>query len=781
VAVDVAGNEVVKRADFGVQEVDAPVISDMTPQGDGVDDATPTIAASYNDPSGIDLSSVTLSLNGAVITDATVGASKVSYTPTKPLKAGVTYTVKVAVKDTAGTPSEAVWTFALETVAPSITDTMPTGVDQTGMPVISAKFMDDGVGVNKDSVILTLDGKAVEAEVTASAATYKPTSVLAKGKHVVELSVADVAGTIAKLSWEFSVEEVLPVITDILPAGAINEDMPVLSARYSDTGTGIDLSSVVLTLNGEVVNAAVTGASVSYGVQEPLKPGVTYTVTVRVADKAGNVASGSSKFNLEGTIPVISNAKPTGTVQSVDVAISASYSDAGAGIDQSSAMMKVDGVVVPATPSASGISYQATGLMAGDHTVYVEVADKFGNPNSQSWSFKVEETPPTISSVEPKGEIGTAKPTLAAEYSDSGTGVDAKSVVLMLNGQIVPATATETNASYDILTPLERGISYNVSIQVADKAGNIASASSTFSLETTPPKISGNKPIGTVSEADAAAGIMIVAKLSDEGSGVDADSVMMWVDGNKVGAEATPEAVEYKAVGLVYGEHTVRLVASDMLGNIADMSWKFSVDDSTPPTVTVLSPKDGATVGVKPVIKISYADEGSGVDLTTISVKVDDKPVTAASMAPTGAKVVAAGEASYEVTLDYGAHTLTVSVKDVAGNAADVEVNFIVEGDILKLVKPHNYPNPTKDGKTKIKFGLSQASDITVDIYDFTGTLVCSIPGASGDPMPAGVVELEWDGTRDGDILANGVYFCKVLAETDSETKYEIVKIAIAR
>jgi flagellar hook assembly protein FlgD len=47
--------------------------------------------------------------------------------------------------------------------------------------------------------------------------------------------------------------------------------------------------------------------------------------------------------------------------------------------------------------------------------------------------------------------------------------------------------------------------------------------------------------------------------------------------------------------------------------------------------------------------------------------------------------------------------------------------------------------------------------------------------------MPAGVVELEWDGTRDGDILANGVYFCKVLAETDSETKYEIVKIAIAR
>jgi hypothetical protein len=785
VAVDVAGNETVQRAAFGVQEVDGPAITDMTPQGDGVADATPTIAAAYSDPSGIDLDSVTLTLNGAVMTDATVGAAMVSYTPVNALKAGVTYTVKVSAKDTAGTASEAMWTFGLEADAPSVTDTTPSGVDETGMAVISAKFSDDGTGVDKGSVKLMLDGKGVDAEATGSSVSYKPADVLSKGTHAANLTVADKAGNVAEHAWEFNVEETAPTVSDVEPTGTISDDMPVLSGRYSDAGTGIDVSTVALSLNGEVVQAEVTGSQVSYGVQEALKAGVSYTVSVTVADKAGNVGSTSSTFRLEGTAPSISNTSPTGTVQTVDVAISANYSDAGSGIDQGTAIMKVDGVVVAATPSASGISYQGTGLLHGDHTVYVEVADKFGNVGSQSWSFQVEQTPPTIASVEPSGEIDTATPALSASYSDAGSGIDVNSVVLSLNGDVKAAMVTESQVSYAILRPLELGVAYKVSVQVADRAGNIASSDATFSLETTPPSISGSKPTGTVSEEDAAAGVLIISDLSDDGSGVDPGSVMMWLDGEQVSADATAESVQYTARDLSYGDHTVRVVAADMLGNTADKTWEFSVDDSTPPTVTVLSPKQDGLVGVRPVIKISYADEGSGVDLTSISVKVDDAPVMATAMAPakSAANVVAAGEASYEVKLGYGSHTLTVAVKDVAGNEATAEVTFIVEGDVLKLVKPHNYPNPVRTSSTAITFGLSQGAEITIRIYDFTATLVATV--VDDEPTQADdKVEFRWDGTTDagdGSQLANGVYFCQILAKTDSETKSEIVKIALVR
>lgn len=782
-AIDTAGNEAVLRKVLGVQETDAPVISGLTPEGEGVADATPTIAASYSDESGVDLDSVVLTLNGAVITDTTVGLSSVSYTPVEALEAGITYTVKVSVKDSAGEPADAVWTFALETDAPEITDTTPSGVDETGMPAISAKFADAGVGIDVASAKLVLDGEMVDAAITESSASFKPADVLASGLHTAILSVADVAGNVAEHSWEFNIEDTAPAVTDVEPSGTINEDMPVLSAKYSDAGTGVDVDTVALSLNGEVVDADVTDGQVSFGVQEPLRSGVTYIVSVTVADKAGNVGSASSTFELEDRVPTISSTSPTGTVQSVDVAISANYSDSGAGIDQSTALMKVDGAAIAATPSASGISYQATGLLAGDHTVYVEVADKFGNVGSRSWSFSVEQTAPVISAVEPDGEIGDATPVISATYSDAGTGVNVSSVILKLGGEILPAVPTESGVSYKVLTPLEVGVTYKVSVEVADKAGNVASDSSTFSLETDPPKISGMGPKGTVSEEDAAAGIVVEANLSDDGAGVDPDSVAMWINGDAVAAEATTESVQYTAKGLVYGDYNVRLVVADMLGNTADETWSFSVDDATPPTVTVVSPKQDAVVGVRPVIKISYADEGSGVDLTSISVKVDDKAVVATTMAPAKANVVSAGEASYEVRLGYGSHTLTVVVKDVAGNESTAEVTFIVEGDALSLAKAHNYPNPVRGSGTTITFGLSQESDITIRIYDFTATLVATV---AEDEMTAAdeKVEFAWDGTTDGgdgNQLANGVYFCQILAKTGSETKSEIVKIALVR
>ncbi|HGJ64721.1 TPA: T9SS type A sorting domain-containing protein, partial [bacterium] len=442
---------------------------------------------------------------------------------------------------------------------------------------------------------------------------------------------------------------------------------------------------------------------------------------------------------------------------------------------------------VNATSSASGISYQATKLTRGDHTVYVEVADNFGNVGSQSWSFKVEDTPPVIASIEPNGEINTATPVIKATYNDAGTGVNVASVVLSLNGQILPAIATATQVSFEVLNPLSKGVTYKISVQVADKAGNIASKDASFTLETTPPKVSSTKPSGTVSEADASKGVEISAKLADDGSGVNPESVKMWLDGAPVMVNATDASAIYVAKGLSYGEHNVRLVVADMLGNTTDTSWKFSVADTTPPTVTVVSPKQDDIVGVRPVIRISYADEGSGVDLTSIAVKIDDKPVSAGALAPAkpgDAKVVSAGESSYQVALDYGPHTLTVVVKDVAGNEATAEVKFMVEDENLKVIKPHNYPNPF-NGNTSIKFVLSKTADVTIRVYDFTGTLVATVvEDEKMTPPVKGIVEVKWDGKTDtggGLSLATGVYFCQVVAKTESETKSEIIKLALVR
>lgn len=91
-----------------------PSITSVSPSdGSTTTDATPTIAASYEDGfSGVAPSSVTLSVDGtAAGSDLSVSASEVSYAPT--LDPG-THSVTVEVADAAGNVESRSWTFTVE-------------------------------------------------------------------------------------------------------------------------------------------------------------------------------------------------------------------------------------------------------------------------------------------------------------------------------------------------------------------------------------------------------------------------------------------------------------------------------------------------------------------------------------------------------------------------------------------------------------------------------------------------------------------------------------------
>jgi hypothetical protein len=79
-----------------------------------------------------------------------------------------------------------------------------------------------------------LDKTAVEAQVTGSSVSYKPADILKKGKHIAEMVVADLAGNTSEHTWEFSIEETAPSVTDVKPSGTIDENMPIISGKFSD-------------------------------------------------------------------------------------------------------------------------------------------------------------------------------------------------------------------------------------------------------------------------------------------------------------------------------------------------------------------------------------------------------------------------------------------------------------------------------------------------------------------------------------------------------------------
>jgi len=161
---------VVPRAATSPQFVDltlqandtAPTITDLQPaDGACVNDGTPEICANYSDASGIDTSSVTITVDGTNVTaSATVTETGVCYTPGDNLGEGG-HTVMVNVSDVCGNPSSTSWAFTVDTIAPAIEfNEPPTPANNSEVTVnyvnISVNVTDDGCGI--DNVRLIWNG-----------------------------------------------------------------------------------------------------------------------------------------------------------------------------------------------------------------------------------------------------------------------------------------------------------------------------------------------------------------------------------------------------------------------------------------------------------------------------------------------------------------------------------------------------------------------------------------------------------------------------------------------
>ena len=115
--------------------------------------------------------------------------------------------------------------------------------------------------------------------------------------------------------------------------------------------------------------------------------------------------------------------------------------------------------------------------------------------------------------------------------------------------------------------------------------------------------------------------------------------------------------------------------------------------------------------------------------------------------------------------LEPGTYRVRLSASDLEGNKSEEEIEFRVH-KILQLLEAMNYPNPFGD-ETVITCELTGAADeMTVKIYSLSGRLVREFT----EPARAGFTMIPWDGRdRDGDEVANGVYYCKIRVKAAEE------------
>ena len=216
-------------------------------------------------------------------------------------------------------------------------------------------------------------------------------------------------------------------------------------------------------------------------------------------------------------------------------------------------------------------------------------------------------------------------------------------------------------------------------------------------------------------------------------------------------------------------------------------------NDIVPPDIKItfddIEVFNGDFVSSEPKIKIALSDDSPLpiTDTTSLKIYLNEIPIyyngnssvlnyTTNSSNP---KFIA----EYNPKLSDGEYLLRIAAKDLNGNFSDSassEVHFLVSSD-AKLLYVYNYPNPFAD-ETYFTFKLTQIPDeFKIKIFTVAGRLIKEF-SKSPSELNFDFNRIYWDGRdEDGDLIANGVYFYKVIMKKDEKIETTTQKIAVVR
>jgi hypothetical protein len=292
----------------------------------------------------------------------------------------------------------------------------------------------------------------------------------------------------------------------------------------------------------------------------------------------------------------------------------------------------------------------------GRYTIKVRATDISGRVEqpARSVTVTVDNTAPRLTHAFPYAGacVATATPTLSADVIETGTGINASSALVLLDGKDYPATVTSDGISYTPATALANG-EHACILKLADLAGNGAETPKVkFTVDTDTPLIRVSQP-ASASLKTGSDKATISGQITDT-TAIKAKALVNGAPGDVV---VTGTANDFSfQVTLNEGANVVVLTAEDQAGHAAATTLSI-FRDSRGPSISVYGP-DSSTANRKVTVSGQVEDQSN---ITSVSISVNGAAVTAS---------VTRGSFSQDVSLRAGSNTIEVRATDEVGNTA---------------------------------------------------------------------------------------------------------------
>jgi len=465
-----------------------------------------------------------------------------------------------------------------------------------------------------------------------------------------------------------------------------NNTTVAVAVNITDSESGVNLSSINMTINGSLVSYTNTIITNGYRIQNitsvPYGDG-TINVSINATDNTSNLLTYSWSFTIDTTPPYASGESPANNSPVCDTTplISVNISDNASGVNPDSIVMKVNGSTVTPTisPITGGYKVSKLTITPFSHTqvinVTVNATDNNSNILNHSWSFTFDGDAPIVTSPNATPATiesdGTDTTNLSVSVTDSLSCINRVSINLSTIGGSPTAEMTNSSNTYYIITNATgaRNGTYSLPVNATDNAGNSNTSVNItlFVNDTTPPILSDNIPLSGTNNTIPTISI----NATDRGAGINASSAEMKVEGEQVLLNDTSLGFTFNftnttTVAYNHGDTVnVTFNVSDNEGHMNSTSWMFYID-TVMPTIEITSHKEG------------YSTTSSSIIVTSTVNGTGSPPIVTVNRVPAANTTDITnfnGTFSAPAPLTVGPNTIYANVTDAAGNTNSTLIN----------------------------------------------------------------------------------------------------------